>query len=287
DGEPEPQDPIARAVLLRDIAVLELLYSSGLRVSELVALDRPGIDHRHRTVRVRGKGDRERIVPVGIPALEAVQRWEAEGRPVLRENGGETARAGEALFLGVRGGRLGDRAVRTLVDRHAGQAGIPRHISPHTLRHSAATHLVEGGADLRSVQDFLGHSSLATTQIYTHVSAERLPRTGPGPRPSPERPLLTTEAHRRPRPPARAAARSGHAPRAAAADPDRCRPCARRGADSRPRNERPWNRTPACRAPRPLARGCPPPPGRARARRSRPGRRHGAPRPPRARRRSR
>ena len=177
DGEPEPQDPIARAVLLRDIAVLELLYSSGLRVSELVALDRPGIDHRHRTVRVRGKGDKERIVPVGIPALEAVQRWEAEGRPVLRENGGETARAGEALFLGVRGGRLGDRAVRTLVDRHASEAGITRHISPHTLRHSAATHLVEGGADLRSVQDFLGHSSLATTQIYTHVSAERLRRT--------------------------------------------------------------------------------------------------------------
>ena len=177
DGEPEPQDPLARAVLLRDIAVLELLYSSGLRVSELVALDRSGIDHHHRTVRVRGKGDKERIVPVGIPALEAVQRWEAEGRPVLRENAGETARPGEALFLGVRGGRLGDRAVRTLVDRHASEAGITRHISPHTLRHSAATHLVEGGADLRSVQDFLGHSSLATTQIYTHVSAERLRRT--------------------------------------------------------------------------------------------------------------
>ena len=173
----EPQSPVEQALLLRDVAVLELLYSSGLRVSELVALDRSGIDRGHRTVRVRGKGDRERVVPVGIPALEAVQRWEAEGRPVLLENAGAAARAGEALFLGVRGGRLGDRAVRTLVDRHAGEAGISRHISPHTLRHSAATHLVEGGADLRSVQDFLGHSSLATTQIYTHVSAERLRRT--------------------------------------------------------------------------------------------------------------
>ncbi|ATG55385.1 recombinase XerC [Brachybacterium ginsengisoli] len=166
-----------RALLLRDAAVLELLYSSGLRVSELVALDRSGIDRSQHTVRVRGKGDKERIVPVGLPALDAVQRWEAEGRPVLLRGGGSASRAGDALFLGARGGRLGDRAVRTLVDRHASEAGISRHISPHTLRHSAATHLVEGGADLRSVQDFLGHSSLATTQIYTHVSAERLRRT--------------------------------------------------------------------------------------------------------------
>src|SRR5690606_12401643 len=156
----------------RDTAVLELLYSSGLRVSELVALDRASIDRSQRTVRVRGKGDKERIVPVGLPALDAIDRWEAEGSAGLAGDS-----AGEALFLGVRGARLGDRAVRTLVDRHAAEAGIPRHITPHTLRHSAATHLVEGGADLRSVQDFLGHSSLATTQIYTHVSAERLRRT--------------------------------------------------------------------------------------------------------------
>lgn len=173
----EPQDPIARAVVLRDVAVLELLYSSGLRVSELVALDRTGVDRDQHTVRVRGKGDKERVVPVGIPALDAMQRWEVEGRPVLLANASAGSAPGEALFLGVRGGRLGDRAVRTLVGRHAGEAGIARHISPHTLRHSAATHLVEGGADLRSVQDFLGHSSLATTQIYTHVSAERLRRT--------------------------------------------------------------------------------------------------------------
>ncbi|MEE1618867.1 tyrosine recombinase XerC [Brachybacterium sp. J153] len=167
DGPPE--DPVQRAVALRDAAVLELLYSSGLRVSELVALDRGSLDRRERTVRVIGKGDKERIVPVGLPALDAVDRWEHEGRSVLL---GESRT--DALFLGVRGRRLGDRAVRTLVDEHAVRVGIPRHITPHTLRHSAATHLVDGGADLRSVQDYLGHSSLQTTQIYTHVSAERL-----------------------------------------------------------------------------------------------------------------
>ncbi|WP_133676430.1 tyrosine recombinase XerC [Brachybacterium sp. AG952] len=195
--EPSAVDPVQRAVQLRDAAVLELLYSSGLRVSELVALDLGGIDMAQGTVRVRGKGDKERIVPVGVPALEALRRWETEGRPVLAgatAAGRGTAQApgkgragtsaarrakapGRALFLGVRGGRLGDRAVRTLVDRYAARAGIARHVTPHTLRHSAATHLVEGGADLRSVQDFLGHSSLATTQIYTHVSAERLRST--------------------------------------------------------------------------------------------------------------
>ncbi|GAA1488580.1 tyrosine recombinase XerC [Brachybacterium sacelli] len=188
-GSDPAEDPVQQAIVLRDAAVLELLYSSGLRVSELVALDRAGIDRSQGTVRVRGKGDKERIVPVGIPALDAVQRWEQDGRPVLaarerrpaaaqdpgrhREAGG----GGGALFLGARGGRLGDRAVRTLIDRYAVRAGIAKHVTPHTLRHSAATHLVEGGADLRSVQDFLGHSSLATTQIYTHVSAERLRRT--------------------------------------------------------------------------------------------------------------
>ncbi len=195
--EPSEVDPVQRAVQLRDAAVLELLYSSGLRVSELVALDLGGIDMAQGTVRVRGKGDKERIVPVGVPALEALRRWVTEGRPVLagasaagrgaaqapgngRAGTSAARRAkapGRAFFLGVRGGRLGDRAVRTLVDRYAARAGIARHVTPHTLRHSAATHLVEGGADLRSVQDFLGHSSLATTQIYTHVSAERLRST--------------------------------------------------------------------------------------------------------------
>ena len=176
DPVPETgEDPRQRALQLRDTAVLELLYSSGLRVSELVELDRSGIDRHQRTVRVHGKGDRERIVPVGIPALEAIDAWLAQGRAVLAGDTGD--RAGDALFLGARGGRLGARAVRTLLDQRAARAGMPQHITPHTLRHSAATHLVEGGADLRSVQDFLGHSSLATTQIYTHVSAQRLRRT--------------------------------------------------------------------------------------------------------------
>lgn len=176
-GAAPVEDPLQQAVLLRDAAVLELLYSSGLRVSELVALDRRGIDHAQYTVRVLGKGSKERIVPVGRPALDAVERWERDGRPHLVQHSRLDGREEQALFLGVRGGRLGDRAVRTMIDRYAAQAGIAKHISPHTLRHSAATHLVEGGADLRSVQDFLGHSSLATTQIYTHVSADRLRRT--------------------------------------------------------------------------------------------------------------
>lgn len=178
EDDPAPEtseDPRQRALELRDTAVLELLYSSGLRVSELVELDRSGIDRHQRTVRVHGKGDRERIVPVGIPALDAIDAWLAQGREVLA--GGTGGRAGDALFLGARGGRLGARAVRTLLDQRAARAGMPQHVTPHTLRHSAATHLVEGGADLRSVQDFLGHSSLATTQIYTHVSAQRLRRT--------------------------------------------------------------------------------------------------------------
>jgi integrase/recombinase XerC len=171
-GTEDRASPTARAVRLRDAAVLELLYSSGLRVSELVSLDLRDIDAHERTVRVLGKGAKERVVPVGLPAIRALREWTDTGRPVL-----DTGGAGRALFLGVRGGRLGDRAVRTLVDRHAQESGIQRHITPHTLRHTAATHLVEGGADLRSVQDFLGHASLGTTQIYTHVSAERLRST--------------------------------------------------------------------------------------------------------------
>lgn len=188
-----PIDPAAsrrrEALVLRDAALLEVLYSSGLRVSELVSLDLTSIDAVERTVRVLGKGAKERVVPLGVPALRAVQVWIAEGRPVLAGTapGGSAATghpslegqadAERALFLGARGRRLGDRAVREVVATASTGAGIPGHVTPHTLRHSAATHLVEGGADLRSVQDYLGHSSLATTQIYTHVSAGRLRET--------------------------------------------------------------------------------------------------------------
>jgi integrase/recombinase XerC len=157
------------AVALRDAAVLELLYATGIRVSELCGLTPDSFDHSRRTIRVRGKGDKERTVPVGVPALRAVTRWLEAGRPALA-----TAHSGPALFLGVRGGRLDPRTARRIVHQRLREGGATRETGPHGLRHSAATHLLEGGADLRSVQEILGHSSPATTQIYTHVSIERL-----------------------------------------------------------------------------------------------------------------
>jgi integrase/recombinase XerC len=153
----------AAALALRDVAVLELLYASAIRVSELCELDTGGLDLDRRTVRVFGKGGKERVVPVGVPAVRAVARWQETGRPVL-----VGASSGAALFLGARGGRLDPRTARRIVHARLNAAG------PHAIRHTAATHLLEGGADLRSVQEILGHSSPATTQIYTHVSAERL-----------------------------------------------------------------------------------------------------------------
>jgi integrase/recombinase XerC len=158
-----------RTVALRDAAVLELLYATGIRVSELCGLTPDSFDHARRTVRVRGKGDKERTVPVGVPALRAVTRWLEAGRPALA-----TTSSGSALFLGVRGGRLDPRTARRIVHQRLREAGAARDTGPHGLRHSAATHLLENGADLRSVQEILGHSSPATTQIYTHVSIERL-----------------------------------------------------------------------------------------------------------------
>jgi integrase/recombinase XerC len=156
-------DPFA----LRDRAVVELLYATGIRVSELCAIDLDDVDDDRRTVRVLGKGDKERTVPFGGPAARAVQDWRACRIGLV------TARSGPALFLGARGGRIDPRTVRAIVHRLAAEAEIPD-LSPHGLRHSAATHVLEGGADLRSVQELLGHSSLATTQRYTHVSVERL-----------------------------------------------------------------------------------------------------------------
>jgi integrase/recombinase XerC len=154
---------------LRDAVVLELLYASGIRVSELVGLDVDDVDRGRRLLRVLGKGRKERSVPYGVPAERALDAWLTRGRPALA-----TERSGPALLLGLRGGRLDAREVRRSV--HAAVAAAPGapDIGPHGLRHSAATHVLEGGADLRSVQELLGHASLATTQIYTHVTVERL-----------------------------------------------------------------------------------------------------------------
>src|SRR2546429_1128170 len=156
------------AVALRDSAVLELLYATGIRVSELCGLDAGHLDQGRRTVRVRGKGDKERTVPVGVPALRAVTRWLDAGRPALA-----TAASGPALFLGVRGGRLDPRTARRIVHERLRQAGTTRDTGPHGIRHSTATPLLEGGADPRSVPEIPGPSPPATPPIYTHVSIER------------------------------------------------------------------------------------------------------------------
>jgi integrase/recombinase XerC len=154
---------------LRDRLVVELLYASGIRVAELVGLDVDDIDRHRRVMRVLGKGAKERTVPFGLPALRALEDWLTSGRPELARDG-----SGPALLLGARGRRIDQRAVREVVHRRLGHVPGAPDLGPHGLRHTAATHLLEGGADLRAVQELLGHASLATTQIYTHVSVERL-----------------------------------------------------------------------------------------------------------------
>ncbi len=162
-------DPVAAAVAVRDRALLELLYATAMRVGELVGIDLGDIDSSRRVVRVLGKGDKERVVPYGVPAERALASWLEQGRPVLA-----VAQSGSAVFLGVRGRRMGQRQVRDVVHRRTAALPGSADIGPHGLRHSAATHLLDGGADLRAVQELLGHASLATTQIYTHVSTDRL-----------------------------------------------------------------------------------------------------------------
>lgn len=154
-------------VAIRDRCVVEVLYATGIRVSELCSIDISDVDLGRRTVRVIGKGDKERVVPFGVPAAQAISAW-LEVRAQLAKSV-----SGGALFLGARGGRLDQRAVRTTVGRLTQDAGVPK-LAPHGLRHTAATHVLEGGADLRSVQELLGHATMATTQRYTHVSVERL-----------------------------------------------------------------------------------------------------------------
>ncbi|RNE58482.1 tyrosine recombinase XerC [Cryobacterium tepidiphilum] len=162
---------------LRDAAVIELLYASALRVSELVGLDVGDVDLDRLTVRVTGKGAKERVVPFGVPAQSAIVDYVRQGRPTLLAQATDAARPGQALFLAAHGARLGVRAVYRLVAGLLADVPGTGPAGPHALRHTAATHLLDGGADLRAVQEMLGHASLGTTQIYTHVSAERLKQT--------------------------------------------------------------------------------------------------------------
>jgi integrase/recombinase XerC len=160
---------IGGPVAARDAAVLEVLYATGIRVSELCGLDLADLDRARQVIRVFGKGSKERTVPIGRPALRAVEVWVGKPRAQL-----VTAESGEAMFLGERGKRIDPRVVRRVVHRSLQMTEGAPDLGPHGLRHAMATHLLEGGADLRSVQEMLGHASLATTQIYTHVTNERL-----------------------------------------------------------------------------------------------------------------
>lgn len=164
-GAGDPKD-------LRAWAVLELLYGSGIRVGELVGLDIDDLDHGRRTVRVLGKGNKERTVPYGVPAAHALNDWISRGR-----HRWVTSDSGPALFLGPRGRRLDQRQARSIVEKLLATVQGSEASGPHALRHTAATHLLDGGADLRGVQELLGHRSLATTQLYTHVSVDRLRRS--------------------------------------------------------------------------------------------------------------
>jgi integrase/recombinase XerC len=166
---PEGEDEVGRAIALRDRAILELMYGSGLRVSEVAGLTLDRVDLERGRVLVLGKGSRERELPMSDPALDALRAWISDGRRTMSPESPTPA-----LFLNRRKGRLGVRDIRRLVGRYGDTALTGRRITPHTLRHSFATHLLEGGADIRAVQELLGHASVATTQRYTHVTRSRL-----------------------------------------------------------------------------------------------------------------
>ena len=172
-GDPAANGPASEALRLRDRAILELLYATGLRVGELVSLDWPDLDLSARVLRTLGKGGKERMVPFGREAEAALRAWLARWNEV-REEAGAAAPDDEPVFLNHRGGRLTDRSVRRLVDRAVAVASLAQGVHPHTLRHTFATHLLEAGADLRSIQELLGHASLSTTQRNTHLDIDRL-----------------------------------------------------------------------------------------------------------------
>ena len=157
-------------IALRNAAILELLYATGMRVGELTGLNVQDMDFENHTVKVTGKGNKQRVVPFGVPAAKACKKWLDCGRSALQE---KSAASSQALFLGVRAKRIDQRIVRDIVHAAAAAANVPD-VAPHALRHSAATHMLNGGADLREVQELLGHSSLNTTQRYTHVSIQAL-----------------------------------------------------------------------------------------------------------------
>jgi len=159
---------------LRDRAILEVLYATGVRITELVALDRADLALDDGLVRVFGKGAKERVVPVGRPACAALETYLAQGRPELARSGSAARRAGDAVFLNARGNRLTRQGCWGIVRDAGGRAGLGDRVHPHVLRHSCATHLLDHGADIRVVQEVLGHASVSTTQVYTKVSAERL-----------------------------------------------------------------------------------------------------------------
>lgn len=166
---PDRETPLG----LRDLAILEVLYSCGIRVAELVGLNLDDIDFEGRLIRVLGKGNKERIVPIGKKALEAIKDYTEAAVP-LRKKAREDYGRNDPLFINSRGGRLTTRSVGSIIKKYSMECGLMTDISPHSLRHTFATHLLDGGADLRSVQEMLGHMSLSTTQKYTHVSMDRL-----------------------------------------------------------------------------------------------------------------